>query len=227
MSHFSLQPSDNEDIDPTLDFGPQPDARLTDVELLKQAVLNEKLSPEILPYNEDLVQRIRDKLSQQEGNVELLESDMQNEIRRVVYKMDILRVRYLLKSYLRARLSKIERFAGLVLDTAELQTCLSPQEISYAQGYFVLWGRHMKKLVADRLPPDFQSLVTQWEQQPGKDMLAKPDTSTYVFAKVEASCGFVQINDQGEALDLMKGDVYLIKYGPLADKIRSGHVRLV
>jgi hypothetical protein len=56
-------------------------------------------------------------------------------------------------------LLRCSHFAGAMLDTASLRERLSAQERTYASGFFVALGRHMRESVLKDLPPNYQSLV--------------------------------------------------------------------
>lgn len=61
----------------------------------------------------------------QEGLVEQLESDMSQELRRMMMNLENMRVRYLLKMYHRTRLKKIEKFAASIAADDEADDKLS------------------------------------------------------------------------------------------------------
>lgn len=55
-----------------------------------------------------------------------------SELARMAYAYEGARARYVLKAYLRTRLLKIEKYMTHVLDVAEVQERLSPEEMSFA-----------------------------------------------------------------------------------------------
>jgi hypothetical protein len=82
---------------------------------LRRAWANEKISPEILPYAADVIDEIDLLLAEQEERVAAMEADSGLSELAAVAKLEVDRIRYLLRSYLRTRLFKIQRFAlGLV-----------------------------------------------------------------------------------------------------------------
>eukprot|EP00878_Enallax_costatus_P020524 GHUV01021701.1.p1 GENE.GHUV01021701.1~~GHUV01021701.1.p1 ORF type:complete len:129 (+),score=17.89 GHUV01021701.1:176-562(+) len=89
------------------------DSGCSDFQLLKRALLNERMAPEILQYQEDLVERIKLGLQRQEEELVAMESQKEMDLVRQVLSYERDRVRYLLKSYLRARLQKIQQYAGV------------------------------------------------------------------------------------------------------------------
>ncbi|EFA79483.1 GINS complex subunit 4 [Heterostelium album PN500] len=73
---------------------------------LKQSWINEKSTPDILPYRRELVSDIMEEIQTKE---ELCTSDIKNPAMQFtanIYEMEIERLKYLIKSYLRTRLQK-------------------------------------------------------------------------------------------------------------------------
>ncbi|KAF6254114.1 hypothetical protein COO60DRAFT_1703476 [Scenedesmus sp. NREL 46B-D3] len=188
--------------DGSLDMG------CSDFELLKRALLNERMAPEILQYKEELVERVKAGLKRQEVELDGMEGQRDYELVRQVLSYERDRVRFLLKAYLRARLEKIEQYAGSMLDTASLRVRLSQQERAYASAFFVAMGRHLKDSVLKELPANYQSLVKRYE---GK----------YVFAQVLDDCGQVPDGPDGQTAELRRGDTMAIKYTTVKALVRQ------
>lgn len=203
------------------------DVERSDFQLLKRALLNERMAPDILQYKEELVQRVRDSLTQKEAELIDLESDKEYDLVRQLLSYERDRVRYLLKAYLRARLEKVQRFAGTVLDNAELRDKLSTQEQRFATDFFVAMGRHFKGSVLDDLPPAYQSLVKRYGADSEKKLLDKPDVNKYVFCQVLADCGQVPDGPDGQTAEMRAGDMMVVKYTTVARLVQSGQVTLV
>ncbi len=77
------------------------------VQKLKRAWINETCAPEILPYEEDLVETIRNQLGQQEQSIADASTQENEQFMVNLYKMEVERVKYMLRCYLRVRLSKV------------------------------------------------------------------------------------------------------------------------
>lgn len=61
-------------------------------------------------------------------------------------------MKYMLRSYLRTRLHKVERFVFHCIDDAAARARLSEKEDAYAQDYLIMVGNHLKSTVANKLP---------------------------------------------------------------------------
>jgi len=164
---------------------------------------------------------------------------------------DAARARYLLAAYHRARLTKIERFAAHVLDCPSTAARLAPAEVGFARSYFLAAGRHLKAAAASRLPPDFVSLVRQSKNaSEEKDMVRRPALGGHVIARALEDRGAVAGGPpeaggewggggggggggegggggSGEVIQLLKGDVYAVRYGAVRDLLADSWVALV
>uniref|UniRef100_A0A1B6LT31 GINS complex subunit 4 n=1 Tax=Graphocephala atropunctata TaxID=36148 RepID=A0A1B6LT31_9HEMI len=74
---------------------------------LEEAWLNEKLSPEILPHKTEQVDCMMEQIHHMEENLKKLDK---NDFRVGLHKLELDRIRYLITSYLRTRINKIEMF---------------------------------------------------------------------------------------------------------------------
>ena len=70
--------------------------------------------------------------SAQEQRIDQYDNPEQ-ELPRTVYRTEVDRIKYLLRSYLRTRLKKVERYCLFILDNEEAQQMLSPKEMQYAK----------------------------------------------------------------------------------------------
>ena len=148
------------------DFGSQPSAlgsqggdaaaAASDAALLKHALMNERAAPELLPYEADLVERVQLQLDHQEREIAEAERDRARELLRTIFTLELSRVRYMLRAYLRARLLKLERHVMHALDAPGARARLSPLEDAYAEKFLVLQGSHLKRAVADQLPGELE-----------------------------------------------------------------------
>jgi GINS complex subunit 4 len=78
--------------------------------------------------------------------------------------MDVNRVKYLLRSYLRTRLQKIEDFAMNTIVSKQVFNRLSKSEQEYVAEYVNIIDKHMKDSVLDDMPDGYKSLVQQVEE---------------------------------------------------------------
>ncbi|AED95757.1 DNA replication protein-like protein [Arabidopsis thaliana] len=133
----------------------------SDVELLKRAWRNEKAAPEILQYEGALVDRAKEQIELVE---ETIEDYVENGIDPLVvslYQMDLDRAQFLLRSYLRVRLLKIEKFMFHNLNSEEAERRLSEQEKVFATRCADDLAKHFEETVLLKLPENYQSVLKQ------------------------------------------------------------------
>uniref|UniRef100_A0A161MJD3 Dna replication complex gins protein sld5 n=1 Tax=Triatoma infestans TaxID=30076 RepID=A0A161MJD3_TRIIF len=82
------------------------------LQILSEAWINEKLCPELLPHKSEYVDVMMEQIVQMEENVSRLSS---TDLRNLIHRQELERIRYLIRSYLRIRLTKIENILSLCL----------------------------------------------------------------------------------------------------------------
>jgi hypothetical protein len=82
-----------------------------DVAQLRKAWVSECVCPELLPFQQELVEGITELLANQEEVLEDIEQTSDQAFSANLYQMEIERIKFSLAKYLRTRLLKIEKFA--------------------------------------------------------------------------------------------------------------------
>lgn len=166
-------------------------------------------------------------LYMQEAQLELMSDKPELEILRAIFSTELARIRFLLRSYLRTRLLKIEQHVMYILDNTEFKDRLSPKEDSYAQEYFILLGGHFKGAIANHLPDAFASIVKQASAHPNKDMVPTPNFNKHVFCRVMTDQGAIPVDEQGNTAEFNKDDLFVIRYDPIQRMVQTGAVQLM
>ncbi|KAI4497627.1 hypothetical protein M0802_007167 [Mischocyttarus mexicanus] len=189
---------------------------------IQNAWLNEKCSPEILPHKLDLVECMLQQISHMEENVKRLERD---DLRLVIHKMELDRIRFLISSYLRVRLEKIERYTVHILSEEAArqpdETYLTPGEVRFAKDYLSSIENLFKTVALQHMPASFQAFEID-------KFSAKPNMQAHVFLRVnEKITGIVLPSVTDEEIDLEVGSQHIIQYDLIADLVKSGAVQLI
>ncbi|CAI9097026.1 OLC1v1033317C1 [Oldenlandia corymbosa var. corymbosa] len=142
----------------------------TDAELLKRAWRNEKAAPQILRYEAALVQRSREQIKLMEETVEEFTSSGVDPLTVSLYQMDLDRTLFLLRSYLRVRLQKIEKYMFHIRKTTELWNHLSRAEQNFAERCIEDMEQHMQQSVLSKLPSSYKSHLKQSSSSEEDDM---------------------------------------------------------
>ncbi|KAI0504231.1 hypothetical protein KFK09_015181 [Dendrobium nobile] len=199
----------------------------TDVDLLKRAWRNEKAAPEILQFEAGLVQRAREQIQLLEETVEEFTENRSDDLVVPLYQMDLDRALFLLRSYLRIRLQKIEKYMVHISKT-NLWNRLSEQEQRFAKRCIDIMEKHLDQSVLSRLPYGYQSMLKQSISSEEDDMVPEPQLNTYVFCKSKSDVGAFQLDDMGEEIvDLVADDLYVLRYNSIKGLVDGGRIDLV
>lgn len=177
------------------DWGHQEEDLPNDVEVLKRVWRNEKSAPEILAYESMLVERVREQIALMEENL-IAYAENLDDMMLSIFEMDVNRLMFLLRAYLRIRLSKIERFALHIMRTADLWDRLSPQEQAYAQKFVDVLSKHMHDSVLGKLEKAYDSMMKQAASSEENDMIVEPQLDTFVFCRSKSAVGSFQLDDK-------------------------------
>ncbi|CAH8278959.1 unnamed protein product [Arabidopsis lyrata] len=218
----------------------------SDVELLKRAWRNEKAAPEILQYEGALVDRAKEQIELVE---ETIEDYVENGIDPLVvslYQMDLDRTQFLLRSYLRVRLLKIEKFMFHNLKSEEAERRLSEQEKVFATRFGVesVWNidsvkryvgcaddlaKHFEETVLLKLPENYQSVLKQSLISEVDDTVPQPHLDTFVVCRSKnfVSLSLYEEGESPETVEMERGDLYFIRYKIVKRAIESGQIDLI
>ncbi|XP_057546400.1 DNA replication complex GINS protein SLD5 [Amaranthus tricolor] len=199
----------------------------SDVELLKKAWRNEKSAPEILEFQISLVQRSREQIQLMEETIEEYTKNGFDPLIVSVYQMDMDRAQYLLRSYLRTRLQKIEKDM-IHISKSDLWNRLSKEEQNFTNRCYESMKNYLDESVLSKLPIGYQSDIKQSNASEEDDMVPEPNLDTFVFCKSENSIGAIPLDDSAdEIVDLIAGDLYILRYKSIKPFVENGQIDLV
>lgn len=200
----------------------------TDAELLKRAWRNEKASPEILKFEAALIHRSRQQIQLMEETVGDFNKNGVDSLAVSLYQMDLDRTMFLLRSYLRTRLQKIEKYVFHIENTSEVWNRLSRQEQTFAGSCAENLKKHLKDSVLSKLPNEYQSHLKQSSASEEDDMVPKPKLDTYVVCRSKKFLGAVLLDDSGEdPVNIEADDLYALPYQSIKSLVESGQIDLV
>ena len=207
--------------------------RNEDVILLRQAFMNEKVAPEILPFKERLVRDLKDQIENQQAVIDETPADADEAFASELYQMEIDRIKYLLASYLRTRIFKLQKNVLYILGNEEQHSRLSLREFEFAKKYLNLIQGHLNERVLGELPDEYASLTSKYEggeDNPAADtsMIPSPDLDAFVFCQVHRDVGTIVVDDDGNVqAQLNKGDLFASRYRCIQGLVEDGAVTLV
>ena len=143
-------------LDPFLTTTGTADASVmnADYVTLKRAWMNEQRAPELLPYESEAVENILNSLRPQWTLISARQAQWTGRDSHIrdLLTMEADRVGYILKSYLRVRLYKIQHYARHYLMTG--QHLLSSAELSFAKNILSISEEAFKTMFLRHLPQD-------------------------------------------------------------------------
>jgi len=137
---------------------------------------------------------------------------------------EVERAKFVVRSYLRTRLFKIEKFARWIMTNPEIQQHLSENEVEHARRFARLIDQHFYNSVLQSLPPNQQTLDDRSPFLP--PMITEPDKNHAVFVHARQSCPPVRLPD-GSTLTMKKGHISLIPYSVVEQLVLRGEAELV
>lgn len=229
---------------------------------------NERCAPELLPYPSLLLSRMLRRVQEQMENIEnismgfyenTISGDLKNsgvsydktneKLPLLCMEAELERVKFLLRSYLRCRLSKIDKFMLYLkqLDYDEtnvtpLNELLSEQEQVYHSRHFAISLKLLNSSILKHMPPELQAIN---DTEGSVSMIDEPEWNKFVFIHVKEPsdhanedplleknefgklCYTVTIHELNEDVELNIGGIYVMRYAVIKDLLRNDKVELI
>jgi len=216
-----------------------PDAMNEDLLALIEAWRNEKCGPVLMTIDEELLRRILEQVENQERNVELqweaaedayrnktAEVDDTRQIMLRLQQVEIERIRFVLRAYLRTRIKKIEECVQYYLRD-EHQSIMTENELAYAKRFSEMVEKHFHNSVLNDIPETLRALDTKTEEI---DMVPVPKENAHVFIRVKEEIGDYIVdpaNEEDTTIPLEKDNVLMIAYSSVRPLVKSHKVELI
>jgi len=190
--------------------------------------INERHAPDIMPMQAELLSGLLDHIRKQSSTVHLLRTDPESSedehFRIMLAQTEIERVKFVVRSYVRTRLFKIEKYARYVLANPQIQSRLSEIELKHAASYGNLVETHFSESVLKSLPTQQRSLKDNAVLMP--PMITAPDMTKPVFVHARKDCPPVHLPD-GSTMEMHKGQISLTQYHVIEQLLIRDDVELV
>ncbi|XP_064382826.1 DNA replication complex GINS protein SLD5-like [Halichondria panicea] len=194
---------------------------------LEEAWVNEKFSPELLYHKTEIIDCIEEQFEQAESSIgRAPKGDFVSSI----HKFEIERIKFVLCSYLRTRLQKIEKHVVHILECEAAlgsgsESRLSGEELEYAKEFVDNMDTHLNSLVLQHMPANFQKMDR-------KKAVVRPNLDSYVFVKAVEPVNGVAVDPEEDgadrdSVDLSPGNQYILRYRPVSSLVHSGAVKLI
>ncbi|KAJ1834130.1 GINS complex subunit [Coemansia sp. RSA 2706] len=191
-----------------------------DLSILMRAWVNERNAPDLLDYQGTAIENLMELVDFQTQKIKSQPGLLAN-----ILKMDVDRVKYLVRSYLRARLAKIEDHAAHYVRDDVYKERLSRSELEYAKGFVALEEKHMRRSFLDQLPPHLRGLDETAGN--GMDMVTKPDLDAAVFCRVRSNVGEFQFDASEDPIVMKRNNIFITRYSIIRNLLEDGKVELI
>ena len=188
----------------------------TVLNVIQEAWLNEKLCPELLPNVTEYVEIMVEQVEQMEANVSQLEN---TDLRALIHRQEIERIKYLIRSYLRFRLLKIETYS---LSLFKSSGVLSAEEMKFLKEHTTITVEALKS-VCQNMPGPIAQLNS-------KQLEIAPDLNAFVFVKSKEALSdalIVQDGNTEEEIRVEKNSQHILPYSVVKDHIRNSTMSLI
>ncbi|KAJ4488097.1 hypothetical protein J3R30DRAFT_3695745 [Lentinula aciculospora] len=222
--------------------------------------MNERHAPDILPAEEELLASLLDHIRRQSDAVQLLRGEPsaseEEHIRIMLVQMEVERVKFIVRSYVRTRLFKIEKFARFIMTDATIQTRITTAERVHASRHAHLTDHHFHNSVLQSLPETQSHLddtpifmppmsssfssswilthLTVWLFFSFSFLLlfflslpvTKPDNSRAVFVHALRDCPPIRFQEN-LTLEMKRGHISLMPFSFIEQLLLRGDVELI
>ncbi|KAG4431831.1 hypothetical protein IFR05_012693 [Cadophora sp. M221] len=206
-----------------------------DLQALTRAWVNERGATELLPWPKDgLIERATNRIKQQIELVEQMTGDMdpKTNFSLIIIQTEVERWKFLIRSYLRARIAKIDKHTLHYL-SPEHSGRLSETEIAYATRHQQLLHSHYLSSFLGSFPQNLQNLN---DTAGGINMIGGPDEEEGVFvrglgARDGSGESAVAVHGRGRdgdgEVDVQRGEVVIARWSDVKDLVEKGEIELV
>lgn len=207
---------------------------------LVTAMLNERMAPDLLPYQHELMKVVMAKLQDQQqyllDSYEYGDSNAESGVLNADFKLQLMiveteieRLSYLVRLYIRTRLAKIDNFTIFYIaetskEDPEALTLLSDQEKTYMHKHFKILTQLYNNSFLKKFP---ESLTFLDDNSGGQNMVTVPDLNQPVFVRVVCKDPIIlNLGSEGE-LELVHNGVYVVIYRLIRPYIDVGDIVLI
>lgn len=190
------------------------------LEHLQRSWMNEKFAVQLLPYEEAIVDMVMSQLTHMEDN---LTSTNKNDMLYIAHRMEVERIRYILASYHRCRLQKIEEYTFYILEQeskrSEGNKRLSAGELQFATEFYKSMENHFNQLAVRHMPQNHQD-----DEHVRKVV---PNIDGHVFIRARENVAEFSISADHDTINIAAGSIHMFKYRDVEPLVLEGIVELI
>jgi GINS complex subunit 4 len=197
----------------------------TDLQSLTRHWVAERCAPELLPYPTGLMHRVLSRISVQIETIEDATGNMdpKTNFKLIVLQTELERFKFLVRSLLRSRIAKIDAHP-LHYSTMDDKSLLSNDEVQYLSHHQSLLSQHYHSSFLGGFP---QALRRLDDTAGGISMVERPDMDKAIFVRVLKDCGEVRVEGTDVRAEFRRGDVWVVRWSAVREKVLDGDVEVV
>lgn len=240
---------------PQIDISPEKDFKQ-----LMRLWRNERCSPELLSYPFLLMNRMLRRVQEQMDHIEnvsmgFLEeyeglesaSTPNNKLQLLCMEAELERVKFVIRSYLRCRLNKVDKYMLYLRQLSDneddpsiipLNELLSGHELQYHEKHSAILLKLLNNSILKHMPPELQAIN---DTEGSVSMVDEPNWNKFVFIYVKGFpndplleegesgklCYTVSISDLNEDVELSVGGIYVMPYSVIRDLLMQEKIELI
>lgn len=200
--------------------------RANDLAKLTQTWVKERTIPELLPYESELLDRMLERVRKQIEYIELNSIELQQgeeeiKLLLVLVENELDRVQFLIRSYVRARLQKIDDTAIFLRSDEQELSKLSPDETVYMEKHLELLMELFNSQFLSNMPESLQALD---EEAGGISMVTQPEYERPIFVKCLRDHSVIVNNEE---IELSMNSIYVMRYSAVRELVGKGEVLVI
>ncbi|KAI4130143.1 MAG: hypothetical protein LQ347_003493 [Umbilicaria vellea] len=198
-----------------------------DLHDLTRAWINERSSPEVLPWPESLMERMMDRIRQQIDLVETQTGDMdpKTNFRLIIIETELERFKFLVRSFLRTRIAKIDKHALYILTNPSHKSRLSSSELQYLTTHQSILHAHYRSSFLSQFPAQLQRLD---DTAGGISMIEQPDMDKAVFVRALRDIHEPVVVDGTDiAFEMGRGNIFVVRWSAVRELVLAGDAELM
>eukprot|EP00127_Corallochytrium_limacisporum_P002935 Clim_evm24s143 gene=Clim_evmTU24s143 len=213
------------------------------VDSMRRAWLNEQHCPEFLPYMQNLVEQLKGVLDKRQAEIDSVGNhNLDDYLTANIMQTELERIVFMLRSYFRVRLWKIQKHPALMQERINEPGLLSVSEQGFLNTYIRILEGHLENSFTADLPDMLKAHLnrrshqdeTAFPQPPtamDPHSISEPNLDQFVLVEALEDCFALELNDN--ALDahakhtLHKGEKAVLRYRKVAEYMNRDHLQLI
>lgn len=187
--------------------------------------INERCAPELLPFCTDIIEEVSEMIKYQQKNIAKFQDSKnvnapQGGLKAILLQAEVERLRFVIRSYLRTRIDKIERYSFFYSKNLEfILPNLASHETAYLQSFHKLLSSALLKTSSEGLPPELSEIDASDNTMP------QPSLEEGVFFRAKVYISDFKV--ASETIELNPGSIFFLAYELVKDLLSKNLIELI